>query len=300
MPTTGRIWYIILGTYREWLEDGIWRVAAALSYFAIFAIAPLLVIAIAIAGVFLGTTAAQSEVTMQLQSLIGQEAARTLLDMIRGFRDTGSNWLTTLIGIGVLFFASTNLFFQTQHFLNQIWGIEETAETSLMRLVRRRLLAFLMVLVLGFFLLLAILLSALVGAFMRSVPMFVQMELLIWLAEVLLSMLVFTALFAMLYNVLPDAEINWRYVLPGAIFTAVLFQVGQMLFSAYLSRSNITSTYGAAGSFMVLLMWVYYSMNIFLIGAEFTQVYAHHTASDEAIGRLSADATGEMMSVDSG
>lgn len=291
MPSLGQWGYILLGTYREWREDDVLRIAAALSYFALIAIAPLLVIAIAVAGVVFGTAEAQSQVAMQLRNIIGNDASLALLDLMRGFRTTGSNWLTALIGVGVLIFASTNLFSHAEHFLNTIWSIEQPTESMWWVVLQRRLRSFLLVLFIGFVLLLAIGLNAALDPFLTQLPAPLELELLAQVMSILISVLILTGLFAMLYEVLPDAPIRLQYVLPGAIFTSLLFQIGQMLFGAYLSVSNIASAYETTGAFIVLLIWVYYSMNIFLIGAEFTQVYAHTTeqGSDEGIGQLSAD-----------
>jgi membrane protein len=261
---------------QEWYDDGTFRLGAALAYYAVFSMAPMLVIAIAVAGLFFGEQAAQGQLVEQLEAAVGPTVARALEDSLRYAHTSGSGVLATAISIGLLLFAASGLFVQLQDALNIIWKVKPKAGRGLMGVVRDRLASFLLVLVLGALLLALLVLNTVLAALDRFVP---QDELpggaLLWrLLNLGITFGFITLLCALTYRILPDVRIAWRDVGIGAALTALLFLLGNWLISQYLTRSSVASAYGAAGSLVVILLWVYYSSQIYLFGAEFTEVYA--------------------------
>lgn len=296
------IWTLLQRTFQEWQDDKVSRLAAALSYYTIFSLAPLLVIALAVAGLFISRGTVQQEIIAQVQAWVGDgvdpSVIRSMIDAANISRD--SSIIATLIGLGVLLFGATNFFFQLEDALNTIWNVEDKTEGSMLHVLQRRFMSFVFVLGVGVLLILLLVLNTVLA----GVSEFLDETLVgisgTWrVLNLLVSLLVLTGVFSVIFKVLPDVNVSWSHVLPGAFLTAVLFGAGQVLIGFYLGQSSIASAYGAAGSLAVLLIWVFYSMQILLAGAEFTHVYAeHHTESDEAIGRLSADANGKRASAD--
>jgi membrane protein len=248
---------------------------AALAYYTVFSLAPVLVIAIAVAGALFGEEAAQGEIVGQIRALVGEEGATAIQLLIEsaGRQDAGA--LATLIGLAVLLFGSTSAFSQLQAALNKIWEVEPEAHTGLWDMIRARFLSFAAVLGTGFLLSVSLVLSAAGAAFGRYgwgwVPAIGRM---LELADFLGSMLVHTLLFAMIFKLLPDAAIRWRDVWVGAGVTAGLFFVGKLAIGLYLGTSDVGAAYGAAGWAILILAWVYYSAQIVLFGAEFTRAFA--------------------------
>jgi membrane protein len=275
-------WALVRETFREWQEDNASRLAAALAYFTLFSLAPLLVIVIRIAGLVFSTEAVEAQVMGQVNNLVGDNAASTIGDMIRATQDTDSGLLPSLIGLLVLVFGATGVFVQLEDSLNTIWNVKPKPQSGLLNIIRSRVLSFTVVLGTGFLLLVSLVVSALlagVTAFVGGILALPAMGVLIFILNTALSLTVITLLFAVIYKFLPAAQIAWRDVGVGAFVTALLFSIGQFAIGAYLGRSEIASAYGAAGSLVVILIWVFYSAQIFLFGAEFTQVYARKFGS---------------------
>lgn len=268
-------------TFSEWQNDNAGRLAAALSYYTIFSLAPILIIAIAVAGVIFGQEAAQGEIVRQLQGTIGTEGAETIETMIENTRETGSGIWATLISLGVLLFGATGLFNQLQSSLNTIWNVKPKPGRGIKGMLQDRFLSFAMILTIGFLLLVSLVLSAALAAFGNYFSHLVPDMLMgLWqVLDFLISFGVITVLFAMIYKVLPDVKIGWSDVWLGAIVTALLFVVGKTLIGLYLGNSAVGSTYGAAGSLVILLLWINFSAQILFFGAEFTQVYANRYGS---------------------
>jgi membrane protein len=261
-------------SFSEWQEDKASRLAAALAYYTAFSIAPLLLLTISIAGLVLGDEAAQGTIFYQLQGLLGPEAAGFFQSAIAHSREPGSSSVSAAIGIATLIWSAGNVFGQLQDALNTIWEVQP-APAGLVGSVKRRIVPLSMVLGIGFLLLVSLLLSAgisAVGTFLGEV---LPGSIVFWQAvNVILSLVVVTLLLAAIFKVLPDAEVSWSDVWIGAILTSLLFVVGKTLIGIYLGHASVGSTYGAAGSLLVFLVWVYYSAQILFFGAEFTQVYA--------------------------
>jgi len=262
-------------TFSKWYGDNAPRLGAALAYYTVFSLSPLLVIVIAFAGLVFGREAAQGEIVAQLQGLIGEESARAIQAMIESAHKPSSGMIATVIGILTLLIGATGVFAELHDALNGIWGVEPKSGLGLMGVVRDRFLSFAMVLGVGFLLLVSLALSAGLAALgklmggMLPTPIFVG-----GIVNLFVPFMVITLLFAMIYRILPDIEIAWSDVWIGAAFTSLLFTIGKFLIGFYLGRSSVASAYGAASSLAIILIWVYYSAQIFLFGAEFTRVYA--------------------------
>lgn len=273
-----QLWVLLKKTYQEWTEDKASRLAAALSYYAAVSIAPLLIIVLVVTGFLLGAKAAQGQLMAQIQGLIGQQGAQFIETIIANADKPTTGSIAGILSLVTLVWGSTNVFTQLQEALNTIWDVELKSEVGLKHTAQRRLLSFALVLGIGFLLLLSLLLStalaAIAGSLSGLVPGFDRL----WqIGEILLSLVVITFLFGILFKILPDVEITWGDVWPGAAVTALLFTIGKFALSFYLGNQG--SAYGAAGSLVVFLLWVYYSAQIFFFGAEFTQVYANHYGS---------------------
>lgn len=265
-------------TAAEWQNDKVPVLAAALSYYTVFSLAPLLLIAIAIAGAVFGEEAARGEVVRQIQGLIGRDGAEAIQSMIQNAQrpDSGGT-LATIISIITLLLGASGVFGQLQDALNTIWDVKPKPDSGWKSFLQSRFLSFGMVLVVGFLLLVSLILSAgltAIGTFFGNViPGFVALS---QILNFVISFAVVTVLFASIYKVLPDVEIPWKNLWVGAAITALLFNFGKFLIGLYLGNSSVGSAYGAAGSLVVILIWVFYSAQILLIGAEFTQVYSNY------------------------
>ncbi|MFN2433088.1 MAG: YihY/virulence factor BrkB family protein [Gemmatimonadota bacterium] len=258
----------------EWDRDNVSRLAAALAYYAIFSLAPLLVIVVAVTGVVFGEDAARGGIVRQIDGLIGAEGARLVENVIREAGRPGAGAIATAAGMLVLLVGATGAFAQLQGGLNTVWEVGPKSGRVIRGLVRTRALSFAMVLGVGFLLLISLVLSAAVEAFGGYVhARFPELPLQLSILNSLLSLIIVTLLFAMIYRVLPDAEIAWRDVWLGAIVTSFLFTLGKYLIGLYLGHSSVGSAFGAAGTLAILLIWIYYSAQIFYFGAEITQVY---------------------------
>lgn len=274
------IWELIRDAFKEWSEDKASRLAAALSYYTIFSLAPLLIIVIAVAGFFWGEAAVEGRIFEQIQGLVGTEGAQMIETMIAGASEPTTGIVATIISVVLLLFAASGLFGQLQDSLNVIWEVQPKPGRGIMSVIKTRFLSFTMVLGVAFLLLVSLLLSAALAAisefFTELLP---GSDLILQILTFVISFGVITLLFAMIYKVLPDAEIAWGDVWLGAAVTALLFTIGKELIGLYLGRAAVGSTYGAAGSLVIILLWVFYSAQILFFGAEFTQVYANRFGS---------------------
>ena len=275
---------------RAWWDDDAPRLGASLAYYTLFAIAPVLLVATAIAGMVFGAEAVRGEVVGQLDQLIGREGARAVQSLLEGANQRRSGIIATVVGSIAFVVAATGAFLELQAALNTIWRVKPDPGVNLRAFVFDRLRSFGLVVAIGFLLMVSLAVTAAFAALggwlsgrSPSIPV-------VWTGVTLLvSLVVTTALFALLYRVLPDVHLRWRDVTTGAFVTAVLFTIGQQLIGLYLGQSSVASSYGAAGSVMILLLWVYYSCQILLFGAEFTRAHAlRHRRSGEPSLQLSA------------
>ena len=271
------IFTILKKTGSDWIEDQAPSLGAALAYYTVFSLAPLLIIAIAIAGLVFGQEAAQGQIFEQLRGLIGEESGKAMQDMVQNANaKPATGVVATLVGVATLLFGASGVFGQLQTSLNTIWEVQPKPGRGILGILRDRVLSFGFILVIGFLLLVSLLLTAGIALLAQWFGgIFPGMEALAQVLNFVLSLALITLLFAMIFKFLPDAKIAWHDVWIGAFITAMLFTVGKFALGLYLGKSGVGSSYGAAGSLIILLLWVYYSSQILFFGAEFTQVYAN-------------------------
>ena len=272
-----RLGTVLSKAVNAWIDDHAQSMGAALSYYTVFSIAPLLLIAISVAGLVFGQDAAQGAVVDQLQGLIGQSGAQAIQDLLKNVSKPSQGIIATVTGVVVLVIGATSVFAELQDDLNRIWEAPARQKmSSWWAWLRTRLLSMGMIFAIGFLLLVSLAASAAFDAFASwSTSSLAGWEPLAHAVNFLLSLVLTTALFALIYRFMPQATIEWRDVVIGAAVTALLFSLGKFLIGLYIGKSALASGFGAAGSLAVLLAWVYYSAQIFLFGAEFTWAYAH-------------------------
>ncbi len=269
---------ILIAAGKGWMADNAFKHAAAVSFYTLFSIAPIMIIVVSLAGAFFGQEAARGQLSDQMTGLIGAEGALVVEKLIAVSRPETNGWIPAVWGVVALLIGATTVFAQLQESLNEIWGvIARPARNSFVVLLLRRLTSFALVLTIGFLLLVSLLLTTFVSVVLTYASGRVPMS--AWLlrgADILVPLAVVTVLFALILKVLPDVELRWRDVWKGAAITALLFSVGRLFISFYLGRTGVASTYGAAGSLVLLLMWIYYSTLILFFGVEFTRSYLEH------------------------
>lgn len=272
-------WEIAKGTIDLWLSKNAFQLAGALAFYTLFSLAPLLIILITVTGIFLGEEAVRGEISAQVEEYIGSRAAVSVEEAVQRSRLEVAGLLPTLLGIGALLFGATTVFAQMQSALNQIWGVAaRPSRSGLVSFVASRLLSLGLVLIIGFLLLVSFALTMALATLLRVAEEWVPIPReLASAADVAMSLLVATALFGTIFKVLPDVRLAWRDMWWGAFLTAVLFSIGQYGISVYLTQTAPGSTYGAAGSLVLVLMWVYYSSLILFLGAAYTRVRIQRT-----------------------
>ncbi len=278
--TLKQIWKLTRETLKEWQQDNASRLAAALAYYTIFSLAPLLIIAIAIVGAVFGEEAARGEIVGQIQGLVGFEGAKVIETAIANAGQPDTSSMASIISIAVLLFGASGVFAQLQEALNAIWDVKSKPKNGLLGLVRKRILSFSAVLGIAFLLLVSLIISAALSGLDKYASGFLPGADFLWqILNTGVSFGFITLMFALMYKYLPDVRIQWSDVWVGAGITAALFTIGKFALGLYLGGGSFGSTYGAAGSLVVLLVWVYYSAQILFFGAEFTQVYARRYGS---------------------
>ncbi len=275
---------LVFETYQEWTDDQAPRLGAALAYYTVLSIAPLLIIVIAIAGFAFGREAAQGQIFYQIREMVGADGARTIEEMIEGASNMKSGLFASLIGLLTLLFGATSVVAELRYSMNIIWDVPADPDAGIKDVLKERSYALAVVLGCGFLLLVSLVVSASLAAMGKFMDSWLPLpEFLLFALNLLVALLVLTGIFAVLFKVLPDVQIHWRDVFLGAAVTAVLFSVGKLLLGLYLGKASFGSTYGTAGSVIIILVWVYYSSQIFFFGAEFTQVYARRHGSDPSL-----------------
>ena len=268
---------IFAGALKAWWDDDALRLGASLAYYTLFAIAPVLLVATGIAGLAFNTEAVREAIVNQLDHLVGREGARAIQSLLDGASQRRAGIVATAIGSVAFVIAATGAFLELQATLNTVWRVKSNPGSHLKAFLLDRLRSFGLVVAIGFLLTVSLAVTAALAAFSAWLSPHSSNVPLVWSGvQVLVSLIGTTSLFALLYRVLPDVHLGWRDVVTGAFVTAVLFTLGQQLIGLYLGQSSMASSYGAAGSVMILLLWVYYSCQILLFGAEFTRVYAEH------------------------
>jgi membrane protein len=271
-------------TYQGWKEDKASRLAAALAYYTIFSLAPMLVIVIAVAGLIWQREAVQESVTSQIGGLTGSQGAEFVSSLLDSASNPAEGIVATIIGIITLLFGALGVFNELHNALNTVWEVQEEKVEGIWNTIKKvivdRFLSFTMILGIGFMLLVSLVISAGITASEEVIASVLPFhEFVLQIINLIISIGVITVFFALIFKVLPDADIAWRDVWVGAFITALLFSLGKTVIGLYLGSSAIASSFGAAGSLVLLLVWIYYSAQILFFGAEFTQVYANKFGS---------------------
>lgn len=288
-------WSLTRNAVAAWIDDFAPSMGAALAYYTIFSLAPMLIIVIAIAGFFFGQDAAQGAIVLQLRDLMGDTGASAVEGLLKSASEPGQGIIAATLGILTLMIGATAVFGELQSALNRIWKVPAEKERSgIWTLLRTRMLSFGMVMGLGFMLLISLVLSAVLAALGKWWgDILGGWSIVLQLLNLAVSFTVITGLFAMIYKFMPRARIPWRDVWVGSVVTALLFTIGKTLIGLYLGKTNMASGFGAAGSLVILLVWIYYSAQIFLLGAEFTWVFAQQHGSQSAAAQVNAAVTGD-------
>jgi membrane protein len=269
-------WEIISETFKGWIKDDVFRWAAAIAFYTIFSLAPILLISVGITGLVFSEERAKQQIVQEIENLTGPEGGKVAKQVFDNMVDREQSPRAIVLGVVAIIVGSTAVFANLQAALNHIWSVKPRQDRSAVKdLVLVRLRSFGIVLAVGFLLLVSMVVSALLSGLQTFMPE--RLEALPWIWQginIVISFAIITFLFAMIYKYLPDVKIAWKHVLLGAAITSILFSLGKSLIGIYLGQVAVGSAYGAAGSFVVLLIWIYYSAMICFLGAEFTQVYA--------------------------
>lgn len=284
---------ILKDTGTEWYEDDAPRLAASLAYYTLLSTAPLSLLCVSIVGFFFGERAAQGQIASQISAVTGPEAAEAIQSVIQNAHQSDSGVLSTIMGIVLLLVGASGVFGELQTALNNMWGVKPNPQRGMIKdFLMARFLSFTMVLGVAFMLLASLVVSALLSGVGKVLAEALPGGEALWqVLNFLISLAVITALFALIFKFVPDAQVKWRDVWIGAAVTALLFSIGKMLLGFYLGKSSVASAYGAAGSVVAFVVWVYYAAQILFIGAEFTQVYSRAvgTPIEPAKGAVFAD-----------
>lgn len=272
------VWKLIKDSFEGFDNDKVLKLSGSLAYFTIFSIGPMLLVIIFFADLFYGREAVEGTIYGQINGFVGSEAAAQIQQIIKNASMSGNSTVTAIVGFITLIIGATTVFAEIQDSINTIWNLKTKPEKGWLKFFLNRLLSFSVVIGLAFLLLVSLVLNGIMEAFSNRLSnVFPELAVMvIYVINLILTFVVITLLFATIFKALPDARIKWRDVMTGAIVTALLFMLGKFAISYYIGRSNIGSTYGAAGSLIILLLWVYYSSIILYYGAEFTKAYAVH------------------------
>jgi len=271
-----KIFLYIKKVFKEFSADNIFKYSASLAYYTVFSIAPLLVVISTLFGFFFGKEAMQGQIYQQLNNLVGSKAALQIQEIIKNIHLAHDSFFATVVGLIVLLIGATSIFGEVQDSINKIWGLRVKPGKAWWKLILNRLLSFSLIVSMGFIMLVSLILNTVVVAFGKFIERYVSSYSVyfIQVTESVLSFLIVGFLFSLMFKILPDAKIKWKDVLFGGFITAVFFTFGKLAIGFYLGQSNLTSLYGAAGSIIILMVWVYYSSIILYLGAEFTKVHA--------------------------
>ncbi len=268
------VWKFIKQVFSSWSEDNVASMAAALAYYTLFALTPLLIIAISLSGLFLGPEAARGQIVDQISGLVGHETGKQIQQMIESANKPVTALFAQVLGLVMLIFGASGVFGEIQGGLNKIWGVKTNRKENWLALVKHRFLSFSMVLVVAFLLLISLLINVALTAFSDYANLYFSVDKFVLLLSFVFSFLITTLLFALFFKILPDAKIKWTDVWVGAFITSLLFSLGKFILGFYLYHTDVASVFGAAGSLVMLLLWVYYASQIFFIGAEISKIIA--------------------------
>jgi membrane protein len=267
---------VVVQSFKSFAEDKIPKYSASLAYITVFSLGPLLIVIIFLCSIFFGEEATQGRIYSQMQQFVGEDAALQLQTIIQNASLSGKNTFAAVIGIITLLFGATAVFAEIQDSINTIWGLKAKPNKGLWKIIRNRFLSFSVVVSLGFLLLVSLAVSTIIeGLNERLRASFPDIAVVIfYILDLVISFVVITALFAVIFKILPDAKTKWKDIMPGALASGILFMIGKFAISFYIGKTQVGSTYGAAGSLVVLLVWVYYSSMILYLGAEFAKAWS--------------------------
>lgn len=269
------LWLVFKDAFKGFGPDKITKLSGSLAYYTVFSMGPLLLVIISLCGIFLGREAIEGKIYEQLSGFVGSNTAAQLEQIIKNASLQGKSTLAAIIGGVALLIGATTVFAEIQDSINMIWGLKPKPKKGLLKMLRNRFLSFSVIVSLGFLLLVSLSISTLIDAFSnRLAEAFPGATVIVYIFNLLITFIITTIIFGVIFKVLPDARIKWIDVRAGAITTALLFMLGKFAISFYIGKSNVGSTYGEAGSLVILLLWVYYSSIILYFGAEFTKAYA--------------------------
>lgn len=275
--TAKKIGYLLKGTFSGFINDNAIKLSAALSYYTIFSLAPLLIIIISLSGIFFGDEAVSGRIFGQISGLVGSEAALQIQEIIKNVKLSNSNTYAAVFGLVILLLGASGVFAEIQDSINYIWGIKAKPKRGLIKYIYNRLMSFSMIGSVGFLLLVGLIVNSLVDILSTRLSEIFPKNLvyLFYAINILLVFGIITTLFTIIFKTLPDGKVAFRDCVVGASFTSILFMIGKFAIGYYLGSYNMASIYGAAGSIIIILVWVYYSAIILYFGAEFTKVYAY-------------------------
>jgi membrane protein len=269
---------LLKGAFNGFSDDKALKLSASLAYYTVFSLAPLLLLMISLAGAFFGKDAINNKVFHEINGLVGNQAAKQIQDMIKSVELSGKTTSAVIIGFITLLMGATSVFGEIQDSINMIWKVKAKPKRGWLKMIKDRLLSSSLIVALGFLLIVSLVVNGMVLALSDIITRFLPDITVIFIniLNLAISFIVITILFGVIFKVLPDVKIEWKDVRAGALFTAVLFMIGRFAIGLYISTTGTGSTYGAAGSLIVILVWVYYTAAILYFGAEFTQVYAEY------------------------
>jgi membrane protein len=270
------IWEVLKNSFTGFGQDNVTKLSGSLAYYTVFSMGPLLVVIISLCGIFLGRDAVEGKIFTQLDGFVGHDTALQLQQIIKNASIGGKGHIAAVIGVITLLIGATTVFSDIQDSINKIWGLKPKPKKGWLKFLQTRFLSFSVIVSLGFLLLVSLGVSAIIEALSNHLKAaYPDVTVVVfYIINLLLTLIITTLIFAVVFKVLPDARIKWRDVLAGAIATSILFMLGKFGISFYISKSNVGTTYGTAGSLVILLLWVYYSAIILYFGAEFTKAYA--------------------------
>jgi len=276
-----KVWKIVVATFSGFISDNGLKLSASLAYYTVFSIAPLLILIISLISVFLGHDAIENKVYPQIVAFVGRPAALQIQEIIKNLQLSGKTGIAVVSGVVTLIIGATSMFLEIQDSINIIWRVKAKPKRGWVKMLKNRFLSFSLIISLGFLMLVSMIINIVILAISNKLQHFLP-GLTVWIFNAInlgIACVVISTLFAIIFKFLPDVEIKWKDVRSGAIFTAILFMIGKYLIGLYIQYSAQTSTYGAAGSIIIILLWIYYTAAILYIGAEFTQVYAEASGS---------------------
>ena len=278
------VWKILVATFMGFIDDNGLKLSASLAYYTVFSIAPLLILVISLAGIFFKNDAANNAIYPQIVHYVGASAATEIQDILKNLAFSGKSGITVVIGIVTLLLGASSIFVEIQDSLNIIWRVKAKPKRGWLKLIQNRFLSFSLIVSLGFLLLASLIINLIMSALSTWAERHLHIQsittLIIKVANLGVTFIIISTLFGIIFKVLPDVKIKWKDVRSGAIFTAILFMVGQYAIGLYIQYTAKSSAYGAAGSILVVLVWIYYTAAILYIGAEYTQVYAEAIGSE--------------------